>query len=91
MAKVFVMNDKYYFNEAGEKVIPTRDEIREVYKMDERIHVIKAEFPFTGWGVQCGFSKFGIDTPYETREEAEKARNEWIESEIDRYEKKAWA
>lgn len=83
MRKLLSLNEREYFTEKGEKVIPTREEIRNHYKMDEKMYAVVAEFPSTGWriknGRMVGFEKFN------TREDAEREVENRINEEIDYY------
>lgn len=82
------LNERYYFTQDGsKKITPTREQIREHYNLDEKIKVVATEFPNVGYAIQVGYSKPYLPQ-YETREDAEKARLEYIESEIDYYIKK---
>lgn len=84
MIKMTVLNERYYFNDKGEKIIPTDKEIREYYHLDDKITVVTAEFPNTGFGIANGH--FGCYAfPYETREQANIKRNEMIQAEIKYY------
>lgn len=81
---MLVINNKYYFNNEGKKIIPTEKEIREHYKLDDKFQVVCADFPYEGYGVANGF--FGCQVyPYKTREHANAKREEMVQAEIEYY------
>ena len=56
--------------------------LRKCYNLDNKIKVVKAEFPSTGFGIaQGGF----VAMDYKTREEAERVREDIIENRIQSY------
>lgn len=84
MIKMTVLNDRYYFNDKGEKIIPTDKEIREHYHLDDKFTVIAAEFPNTGFGIANGY--FCYVFPCKTIEQANMKRDEMIQAEIEYYQ-----
>ena len=83
MRNLTVLNETMYFDEAGRKVMPTREEIRKIYKLDDKMVAVKAEFPAEGWrirnGRMTGFEKFN------TREDAEREVENRINEQVNYY------
>lgn len=77
------INDKYFFGEHSEPIIPTIEELVEYYQLTDRICAVKELFPYEGYTVKgCGGS-------YRTREEAETAAKKIILSIAENYKKGA--
>lgn len=81
---MFVLNNRYYFDEKGNKVIPTDEDIRKAHNLDDKFYVAIAEFPNTGYAVTTTYGKV-YNYLYETFEEGMKAKEEMIQAEIAHY------
>lgn len=80
---MFTFNGIYYYNDKGKKIIPTREEIREFYKLDDKVQVCAEQFPCEGYYICLNRSLKTYS--YKTIEEARKQKEDMINSYIDDY------